>query len=565
MKRKVLGVSFALAVLAATAILAVFLTYRKDRAAQTDTYSGLEQTEAVSRALGSLNITVDPRIELLTAVQQQSGYERLTNLDFTYKGTVMKYFSKYKNHKAVKTFRSLSKSGFSYDAPPHAMLFLTNPPALEEKQEIAASLNTRASGKKKLTDFIADMRSFYTVSDFQGFFNQNLPLYRHMIDQVYTSIQDMKLIETLDGYYGMDVNSYHLILSPLLHNGGYGPSVKADNGLYDIYGIIGPNLTAEGENGEMIPEFSSESIRYIVWHEFGHSFVNPATEKNNAEINKYQNLYTPISAAMKTQAYTNWETCVNEHIIRAVTARLTYLDQGQEAYEAAIENERSRGFFYVPALCDSLAIYESSRDKYPAFDSYFPALVKVFQTLSEQELGSDFFQIDFTGPINSAFSNMDSTKIVIIVPTQEKDTEIQQDIVSYAEAIRDKFFAGAEIVEDRDALERALGDHLIIAYGTMEGNLWLKHYRNSFPFEVAEDRITVGQGYEDTGLVLISALPNPQNYRKPLLVYTAQDAKDIIEINTVFHGPTDYVVAKDGKELGSGFYHKSEEIWIIPD
>ena len=56
-------------------------------------------------------------------------------------------------------------------------------------------------------------------------------------------------------------------------------------------------------------------------------------------------------------------------------------------------------------------------------------------------------------------------------------------------------------------------------------------------------------------------MPNPQNYKSPLVIYTAQDAKDIIGINNVFHGPTDFIVAKDGEELHSGFYDKNEETW----
>ena len=34
--------------------------------------------------------------------------------------------------------------------------------------------------------------------------------------------------------------------------------------------------------------------------------------------------------------------------------------------------------------------------------------------------------------------------------------------------------------------------------------------------------------------IKISAMPNPQNYKNPLVIYTAQDAKDIVGINNVF-------------------------------
>jgi hypothetical protein len=65
---------------------------------------------------------VDPRIELLTALQQQADYPVLSKLNFTYKDEMKEYFSKYSNHKAIKAFNQLSDKDFNYDAPPAAMV-----------------------------------------------------------------------------------------------------------------------------------------------------------------------------------------------------------------------------------------------------------------------------------------------------------------------------------------------------------------------------------------------------------------------------------------------------------
>ena len=69
-----------------------------------------------TNARGSLNITVDPRIELLAVVQFLSGYgDRkglITKYEFPYKRELMEYFSSYKNHHAVKLFTKMSTSGF---------------------------------------------------------------------------------------------------------------------------------------------------------------------------------------------------------------------------------------------------------------------------------------------------------------------------------------------------------------------------------------------------------------------------------------------------------------------
>ncbi len=63
-----------------------------------------------------------------------SGYGERTGLitryDFPYKADVSEYFSAYKDHPAVKLFAEMSLSGFSFDAPPDAMLHLSDPPEL---------------------------------------------------------------------------------------------------------------------------------------------------------------------------------------------------------------------------------------------------------------------------------------------------------------------------------------------------------------------------------------------------------------------------------------------------
>ncbi|MDR7855968.1 DUF4932 domain-containing protein [Tissierella sp.] len=561
MKRKVFLLSSCIILLLLIYIVSANVNKEEDVFKKSDQFHSFNLVEAVSQNLGTLNITVDPRIELLTVVQQQAKYDVLTRFDFDYKDKMKEHFKKYKNHKAVKTFHKLSKKGFSYDAPPNLMLNLSSNLNLKENNILPKDLTGRISGENEVFKFIDELRDFTVKSDFNKYYEQNIPFYQAMIDNVYKDIKDMELIEKLDDYYGMGVNSYNLILAPMLHAGGYGPRVEAENGLYDVYGIIGPQSIMEDINRKIVPVYSSETIRYIVWHEFSHSFINPITENHIDEINKYNNLYSKIKNQMSSQAYPSWEISVNEHIIRAITARLVYLDQGQSAYDAIIANEITNGFYYVPALCESFALYEISRDDYPTLESYYPEIIKVFKELSEQNLDDDFFKMDFLGPINAAFINKDSMKVAIIVSTQEEDAKIQEGIYSYVEKIKSKFFPKAEIINDTDAVTLDLSDYIILAYGTMEGNLWLEEHKDIFPFKVEEDKIIADKTYEDTGMIMISAMPNPQNYKNPLLIYTAQDAKDIIDINSIFHGPTDYIVAKDGEELHSGFYNKDKETW----
>jgi len=357
----------------------------------------------------SVKITVDSRIELLATVQFLSDYDKrfrlITRFDFPYKQHVRKHFSEYKNHPAVKFFDQMSADGFNFDAPPAAMLYLSEPPELTAKLPFTDYLNGRAGGAKRLNKFVELLRDFAQETEFMEFFKAHNATFQQMAANARKKMTDINYAQTLEDYYGMRQNSYNIILAPLFV-GGFGPRVEGSDGRYDIYNILGPMNMKDGW-----PTFGSESsFRHIAWHEFSHSFVNPTTAKFGKEIDKYKALYEPISGRMSGQAYSNWQTCVNEHIVRAVTTRLTCREIGSEAGEQALYREKDRGFAYVQALCDSLAGYEKQRDLYPSFVDYYPELVKVFRGLSEKDLDQDFYIVPFKGTINAVVTDRASPR-----------------------------------------------------------------------------------------------------------------------------------------------------------
>lgn len=527
---------------------------------ESNTNGKLEELKPVKISKGSLNIMVDPRIELLSAVQLNSGYHRLTKLDFKYKDNMKNYFNNYKNHEAVKKFETMSNGIFTYDAPPAAMLYLSNPLNLEKQVPFTSYLKGRAGGGESLNSFVSKLQSFAVDSNFKEFYTNNKEFYKNLTKSVEEILSDYDLAKDLNDYYGMKKNSYNLILAPLFHPGGYGPQVKRVDGTYDVYGILGPQ-----EIKNNVPVFSEETIRYLAWHEFSHSFVNPTTEKFKNEIDKYSSLYTPISNIMSKQAYGNWESCVDEHIVRAVTTRLSYIHLGTEEGEKALKYEKSCGFYYIEPLCEKLQYYENNRDKYLSFEEFYPELIKVFKELSEKDLDEDFYTIKFEGPINGAFQNL--KKVIFILPTNEIDKKVEKNVQAYikkhSDFISKKFKVTPEIINDTEALEKDLSDYTIMAYGTIKGNKWLSKRKSTFPFTINEDKIMADTEYTGTNLRFITGLPNPQNPNKALLIYTAQQAKEIVGINHIFNGPTDYLIVDGEKEIKAGNYIKNNEKWTF--
>lgn len=314
-----------------------------------------------------------------------------------------------------------------------------------------------------------------------------------------------------------------------------------------------------------IPIFGDEqSFKSLVLHEFGHSFINPLTQKYSEEINTYANLYFPIEAQMKQISYGVWETCVNEHLLRAIDANRIHKEGGDTLYQTAIKAEKTQGFFYIEALAEKMAEYENNRDLYKDFETFYPEIIKVFETLSTQELGADFYTIPFEGPINRALTLGGSN--ILIVPTQE-DPFFQKDITSYCNALfnllKNKMGMDVTMITDKEALKLNLDDQNIIVYGTIEGNLWLNQNKASFPFQITQDKIVAGETYKGDNLRLISALPHPTNTNKALLIYTAQQGKAIPDINSIFHGPTDYIIGEANTVYVQGNYSKENGKWTF--
>ena len=372
-------ISFCIIIVLAASVYAIRYIQR-DSSANTLTSDIV--LEPIKKNINGMNIMIDPRIELLSVVQFLSSYDEkydlITNENFAYKDAVKDYFSKYSKNQVVKTFDKMSSEGFSFDAPPAAMLYLSNPLEVSQKQELTDYLKGR-SGEGSFKKFTSQLREFSIKSSFDEFYKENKEMYRSILEENAKLLEGASYIDDIEGYYNMKNNSYNIILAPLFHPGGFGPRVKNDSGTYDIYSIQGPTSV---ENN--IPMFGDkESFKYLAWHEFSHSFVNPVTEENAKEINKYKKLYDPIADVMSKQAYTNWETCVNEHIVRAVTSRLTYIHNGKDEYEKAVAFEKSRGFYYVEDLIKKLEEFEKNNDNYKDFKEFYPELIEVFKELSE--------------------------------------------------------------------------------------------------------------------------------------------------------------------------------------
>lgn len=326
------------------------------------------------RAAPPLQVAVDPRTELLTTVQLLSADVALTPYPSPYLYELYRYFHPFRQHRAVQLLHELMSQRPWPDIYHYLVLCLADPPGLEWRLPLAGSPEEDLLGGQMLQDWVEALRDFADQSQFERFFAQQTPFYYHLVEQVDKKLKGEDLLGPLEDYYGMELREYHLVLSPLLHRGGFGPRLPVGEEEYLGYSIVGPDGMAGAT-----PTYSFRHLRELVWHEFGHSFVNPLIAGRRDQLRNTLRCFVPLAEQMEKTGYPTWDSCVNEHLIRAITARLLCRVVGEEAGQQAVQEELSRGFVYVPALCRRLEEYEHQRAAYPNLAAFLPQLLAVFE------------------------------------------------------------------------------------------------------------------------------------------------------------------------------------------
>lgn len=509
--------------------------------------------EPIKQTIGKLNISVDPRMELLSIIQILSQY-KIIERDNSYSRGILKEFKDFSSHEAILlTDKLMDNHGFSYDAPVTFMLYLSQPPELLERSGFSDYLIERAGGLENLNNYRTSIEKFARETDFIEFWNSKTDFYEQMVNLTIEDIEDYDLIKVIEDYFKESQNSYNIIISPSF-DGGYGPRIPVGNEKYDIY-----SCTTVTDVKDRIPYLGADNLIYYTWHEFGHSFVNPLTEKYIEEINSYENLFEPISDYMDAMAYGSWETCVNEHIIRAVNIRLCELNFDSSSAQVMLNSEKIQRFIYIEPVIEKLKEFEKLRDsKGITFSEFYPEFINMFDDLVKNNY-LETVNLNFMGPMNASSQN---PKRVWIYPTNDKDTLSQKIAENYVKRIYEMFKSDiAILIPDTVALEMSLEDYDIVVYGTIESNLFLDKYKSEFPFRIENGILYADEEYKEDNIKFISCLPNPQDPKKGMVIYTAISNKNIHNINSVFHGPEDYIIFTDRENIIKNGYYNKDNGW----
>ena len=336
------------------------------------------QVSAQEKALIEKPI-VDERIELIGIVFRLAGNSEY-NHDFMelYANRIDAHFAPYKNHELILFAKILrNEKGISYDAPMSLAI------SLDDNLNPLTEIDLARWDKEDALAFLRLLKSFYVDARCEVFFNQNKELYQKIIDSFSSVYQDFDL-NWYSTFYGNEpAEKFKIVIAPV--NGGncYGPSFIDANERKEVYAIMGVwDLDSVG-----IPVFAIDDYLPIIIHEFNHSFVNPLLEKNEPLFkNGGEKIYEAMQYEMSVQqAYGNWETVLNEALVRASVIKY-YKDHKaeQSVIDNLVQMEMNNGFIWIKELIKELDNYEKDRNEYPNLEAYMPQLAKAYHVYAEQ-------------------------------------------------------------------------------------------------------------------------------------------------------------------------------------
>lgn len=318
-------------------------------------------------------ITVDPRVELINIALTFTNlpyFGKISDEKYNYHHDVIEYFSPHKNHEAIKKCTALPYfQDISF--PDQMALYLSDPPRMELKHTPPAQITKQVIDD--ITQVVNLLNQFAVESKFMKFWDDHRAFYDYIIDQLKNKLPYHEYLKIVNDFYGTETSEFGWIISPILYGAAFGPTLEKEGMRIPFY-VTGPDRI---ENGE--PIFTEKWLRLLVFHEYGHSFVNPLCEKYREQVMSRDSLlqYFNNSDVIKN-IYDNWFTIVHKHIVRAAENILLKKAGLESESKENLTRNLNHGFFLVPALIIKLEYFDLHRGKYPTFENFFPEMLKVF-------------------------------------------------------------------------------------------------------------------------------------------------------------------------------------------
>jgi hypothetical protein len=525
--------------------------------------SGVKGFSECSKMVNGVNFSVDPRIELFHTIEVISGMPLVNYIDLDYKQKIATRFEKFSGHPLFEFIRRRPIYGKifpSIDAPISFLLHLNND--LEWRKDIG--LQEVRTGT--LDSLRMLMKDFAQAADYKTFFNSNQDLYQISLSTMVYNLKDFDEKNRLLRYCGdgrQQNISFNVILN-FLGWGNFGPRFFKQNGA-EMYAVIAPEKSAI-----RVPTFNLSTLYRLVWHEFAHSFANPAVEKMQNRFDELEYLWEPVKEPMKAQAYHTWQSVLKEHLTEAIACRLAAEKFGEGAAEINfVRTEKSKQWIYLETIINALKDYESHRKEYPSLESFMPRIFDALKSIKPDQIERWQAEVQTMGnpdvtviPNVSAIYN--SKNILIILSSAEADFKADSALKAFVHKFRNLVPAlkNARIVADTTALKMDISGYGLSVWGTPQGNKFLAKYILAIPILMEKDRVLAENTYQGSGHGILIGWVNPFNQEFPMAIYTGQNPRDVIGFNSIMNGSGNYHIFRNFITLRQGSFVRNGKVWI---
>lgn len=327
---------------------------------------------------------VDKRTELLSIVFRLAGNSEYNDNSYrSYVTDIHNHFDKYKDHPLIAFATELrNKNGVCYDAVMFMAIHLEQPPLLNPIISFSAKVPEKRWGQDNANKFVGLLKQFYIDAKCEEFFKIHEGLYVSMQEKfmpVYKALD----VNWYNQYYGVQPEgNLNIIIGLGLGGGNYGPKLKYPDSKEETYAIMGTGYIDSTNN----PFFTVENYLPTLIHEFNHSYVNYLTKIYEKYFESSgAKLYDLVKTGMGSMHYTNWQTMMNEALVRASVVRyMLKHNPNSKTAKNQLMSEFGKGFFWIKGLVESLGVYEKNRSKYPALQSYMPALIVFYNQVAKE-------------------------------------------------------------------------------------------------------------------------------------------------------------------------------------
>ena len=309
----------------------------------------------------------------------------MINHEAAYYPAMMKYFSPFKNHRAVTVMDSLLKIGMYYEIKMDAYSVEFKGDKLECK---VVYDRIGWGSENTLLPYLLLIEDFAKKAKFSRFYKKNKPFYDGMIRAYRDSLGVPLMQEWLNNNFPTTrYNCFKIVFSPLVNADQSTTNFESDGFKEGQPHVNFPDYWYNAKTSKLSPKGVNIDRGNIVFTELNHLFENPEFEKNQKNIDDLMSIKLNINLfkdKTKNNGYNMPLECVEEYMNWALVC-LRFMDIGpKEDYENFLTNienyqQNKRGFIQFKSFNRFLMKTYKERAKGQTVADLYPQIIGWFR------------------------------------------------------------------------------------------------------------------------------------------------------------------------------------------